>query len=185
MQELHHVESLDDTKEPVRHLVWHRLPWLMLGMIGGVGTTVLVSGFQSVLERDVRLAFFIPVIVYLSDAVGIQTETIYIRNLKGRVSKFSKYFVKETLFGFSLGVIFGIALGGFAYMWLRDVAVSITVGVAVLINVTVAPVLAVLIPTILKREHADPALGASPVATVLQDLISILVYFGVASAIIL
>ena len=156
-----------------------------MGLCGGLVTTILVSRFQGVLERDVRLAFFIPVIVYLSDAVGIQTETIYIRNLKGRVSKFSKYFIKETLFGFSLGSIFGTALGVFAYVWLQDISVGMTVAIATLINITIAPVLAVLIPTILVREHTDPALGASPVATVLQDLISILVYFGVASLIIL
>ncbi len=185
MQEIHHIESQDDTKEPVSHLIWFRLPWLVVGLFGGVVTSIIVSKYETILQEHVRLAFFIPVIVYLSDAVGTQTETIYIRNLKGKVSKFSKYFVKETLFGMSLGSIFGITLGAFSYWWLQDWEVSATVAIATFVNVTIAPILAVLIPTILVREHSDPALGAGPFATILQDLLTLLIYFAVASAIIL
>jgi magnesium transporter len=181
----HHVESQDDAKEPVSHLLWFRLPWLIVGLLGGIVTSVIVSNYEEILQQNVHLAFFIPVIVYLSDAVGTQTETIYVRQLKGRVSKFSKYFVKETLLGMSLGSIFGVSLGVFSYWWLSDWEVSVTVGLATFINVTIAPVLAVLIPTILAHEHTDPALGAGPFATIIQDLLTLLIYFAVASVIIL
>lgn len=108
----------DDIREPVSHLVKNRLPWLILGLIGGLITSVVVSRFEEMLQSDIRLSFFIPVIVYMSDAVGTQTETIYVRHLQRKTLDFWKYFFKETSLGLSLGIIFGISTGIFAYLWL-------------------------------------------------------------------
>ena len=71
----------DDATESVDHLIEHRVPWLFMGLLGGLVTVFIISRYEAILALDVRLAFFIPVIVYLSDAVGTQTETIYIRAL--------------------------------------------------------------------------------------------------------
>ena len=175
----------DDLKEPVGHLVEHRLPWLILGLLGGIVTSVIVAGYEKILSADLRLAFFIPVIVYMSDAVGTQTETIYVRHLRKSSAGFSKYIIKETGLGLSLGGIFGIAIGLFASYWLGAPRVGLTVGLAMFINVTIAPVLAIFIPALLYREHTDPALGSGPLATIIQDLLSLLIYFLIASLIIL
>ena len=75
-------------------------------------------------------------------------------------------------------------MGTFAVLWLKSYQIGITIGLTMFINLTIAPVLAVLIPNILYREHSDPALGSGPVATIVQDLISLLVYFMVATLII-
>jgi magnesium transporter len=79
---------------------------------------VVVSHFEKILESDIRLSFFIPIIVYMSDAVGTQTETIYVRHLQRKTLDFWKYFFKEVSLGISLGIIFGIATGIFAFFWL-------------------------------------------------------------------
>lgn len=81
-------------------------------------TSFAVSHFESILESDIRLSFFIPMIVYMSDAVGTQTETIYVRHLQSKNADFGKYFLKEIVLGSSLGVIFGLTVGLFAYLWL-------------------------------------------------------------------
>jgi magnesium transporter len=80
-----------------------------------------------------------------------------------------------------LGLISGTILGVFATYWLKSSAIGITIGLTMLINLTLAPMLAVIIPNLLYKRHADPALGAGPVATIIQDLISLLVYFLIAS----
>lgn len=175
----------DETTEPVRHMLSHRIPWLALGLLGGIITSLIVSRFEEILSADIRLAFFIPLIVYLSDAVGTQTESIYVRTIALKKINFFKYIVKESALGLSLGVIFGFAVGIFAVYWLHSVAIGFTVGITMLINLTLAPLLALTIPALLYREHADPALGAGPLATIIQDLISLLVYFVVAFFIIL
>ncbi len=174
----------DDVGETVRRLVEHRLPWLVLGLLGGIFTSIIVSKYEAILSADIRLAFFIPIIVYMSDAVGTQTETIYIRHLKKTGANFLTYIVKETALGLSLGTIFGFAVGLFATYWLKSLEIGLTVGLAMFINVALAPVLATVIPTLLYKEHSDPALGSGPLATIIQDLISLLIYFAVAMIII-
>lgn len=170
--------------ERVEHVIEQRVPWLMLGLIGGIATAVIVSEYEAILQSDVRLAFFIPLIVYLSDAVGTQTETIYVRALaNSKKIHFAKYILKESVVGLGIGIIAGVTLWAVATFWLDSFAVGLTVGLTMLINLTSAPVLAVVIPNMLYKRRADPALGAGPVATIIQDLISLLVYFFVASII--
>lgn len=179
------VLNEDTVKEPVEHLIQDRLPWLFLGLIGGIITTLIISKYEALLAADIRLAFFIPIIVYLSDAVGTQTETIYIRILGKKKVNFGHYIWKETLVGLGLGIVFGLLLGTFAALWLQSVTLGLVIGLTLLINQSLAPALAVIIPNLLRRSHSDPALGAGPVATIIQDLLSVLIYFLIASLIIL
>ena len=77
----------DDAKEKVGFLLRLRLPWLIIGLVGGTLASFLVSRFEEILSQNISLAFFLPLIVYMSDAVGTQTETIFVRNLaKGKVN---------------------------------------------------------------------------------------------------
>lgn len=175
---------VDDTKEKLASLIEERLPWLVLGLIGGILVTLLVAKFEAIIVKNIALAFFLPVIVYMSDAIGTQTENIYIRNLAKFRDNFFKYIIKELLVGLSFGLIFGILLGFFANIWLKNTQVSLTITLAMLINGTVAPVIALLVPEVLFKEHKDPALGAGPFTTILQNLISLSVYLLVATLII-
>jgi len=147
----------DDAKEPVGHLLEHRLPWLTLGLLGGMATAVIISKYESVLSGDIRLAFFLPIIVYMSDAVGTQTETIYVRHLAKKGAGISGYLAKEILLGLGLGLIFGVALAIFAYLWLHSIKIAWTVGLAMFINVLIAPVLALAIPTISAPVRSRPS----------------------------
>jgi len=174
----------DDSKQPVGHLLEHRLPWLFLGLLGGIVTSIVVSRYEQILAADLRLTFFIPLVVYMSSAVGLQTETIFVRHLKQTGQGFLRYLLKETLLGLSLGLIFGLLTGLFAAYWLRSPAIGLTLGLAMLINLSIAPILATAIPELLYKEHTDPALGAGPLATIIQDMISLLVYFLVAMLIL-
>src|SRR5574344_1672680 len=70
-------------KGRIDHLIEHRIPWLVLGLLGGIISTVIISNYEEILSSDIRIAFFITVIVYLSDAVGSQTESVYVRALAG------------------------------------------------------------------------------------------------------
>src|SRR3989344_9442562 len=159
----------DDAKEPVGHLLEHRLPWLVLGLIGGMIASIVVSKYEQILAADLRLAFFIPLIVYLSDAVGTQTETIFVRHLKKTGKGFAAYLMKETFFGLSIDAIFGLISGLFAMYWLASPAIGLTVGLAMFVNLSLAPALATIIPELLYKEHTDPALGAGPLAYFLKS----------------
>lgn len=175
----------DDSKERVSLLIKDRLPWLMLGLLGGMVATILVSRFENILSANISLAFFLPVIVYMSDAVGTQTETIYIRNLSKFKDNFFQYLFKEILVGISFGLILASLLGLFAQVWLGSTQVALTVGLAMFINATIAPLVGLIVPEILFKERLDPALGAGPLTTITQDIISLMIYFLVAAVILL
>jgi len=174
----------DDKSESVSMMLRLRLPWLLAGLVFGALMTFLVSRFEKVLSTHLQLAFFIPFIVYISDAVGTQTGTIYIRNLRRGGNNLSIYIVKELLFGIIAGVLFGALVGFFAYLWLHSVAVAMTVGLSMLASISSATLLALIVPTFLQRERTDPALGMAPLSTVIQDTVSLAIYFFIASAII-
>ncbi|MBA3724193.1 MAG: magnesium transporter [Candidatus Levybacteria bacterium] len=175
----------DDAKEKASMLIEHRLPWLIVGLVGGILATVVSAQFEDLLAKNIQLAFFIPVIVYMADAVGTQTQTVYIRNLGKHRELFHKYIFKEMLLGIVIGSLFGCIMALVSYIWFGSLESSMTVGLSMLITIATAPIIALIVPTIIRREHKDPAVGSGPFTTVIQDLISLLVYFSIASVIIL
>lgn len=120
----------------------------------------------------------------MSDAIGTQTENIYVRNLAKFRDNFFPYLLKELVVGICFGVIFGILLGLFANFWLGSDSVAISVAIAMFINGMLAPIVALIVPEVLFKEHEDPALGAGPFTTLSQNLISLSVYLLVATLII-
>lgn len=179
------IEYVSDIHERLKQLVLERLPWLILGLGIGFLTSLYISRYEEILARNISLAFFIPIIVYMSDAVGTQTETIFVRDLSQHRSNFLKYLKKEFSLGLVMGAILGLLIAVGAYLWLKNLNVAATVGLAMFLNVMIAPVTATIIPELLFKERQDPALGAGPFTTVLQDLISLMIYFLVASIILL
>jgi len=176
---------VSDTHERLKTIIRERLPWLISGLVIGTGASFFVSRFEAVLTEKISLAFFIPVIVYMSDAVGTQTETIFVRDLTDHRANFGKYLKKEFSIGLVLGLILGISVGVIAFLWLRDADLALTVGLAMGLNVSLAPLVATIVPEFIFKSHNDPALGAGPFTTVIQDSISLLIYFVVASIILL
>ncbi|KKU64147.1 MAG: CBS domain containing protein [Candidatus Amesbacteria bacterium GW2011_GWA1_47_16] len=179
------VHLVDEVRERTERVVILRLPWLLLGLLGGMTATVMISRFETVLTNNIHLAFFVPIIVYMSDAVGTQTETMYVRSLAREKVDFFNYLKKELLSGIFLGLLMGGLIGGATWLWLRLPETAVTVGLAMMINVTLAPVVAMGVSELLRKSRVDPALGAGPFATVIQDFISLLIYFVVASVIML
>ena len=182
---MNQYQLTDDAHERLGLLLKARVPWLLVGLIGGIVATFLVSSFEKLLSSNIALAFFLPLIVYMSDAVGTQTETVYVRNLAKFRDNFLVYLAKEIMIGISFGTLFGILLGAFAYVWLGSVQIATTIGIAMLINAIIAPVVALIVPEILFKEHTDPALGGGPFTTIIQEIISLVVYFVVAIKIII
>jgi magnesium transporter len=180
----HKVMYANDATESVPLLLKIRLPWLVLGLVLSLMTAAVVSRYESVLASNAHVAFFIPLIVYLSDAVGTQTATIYIRNLSKKQAKFTTYILKELLLGFCVGVIFGTVTAVVTNIWLGDAQLALAVGIALLAAITSATVFALIIAAILNKLRADPATGADPIVTVLQDIISLMIYFYVVSILV-
>jgi magnesium transporter len=143
----------------------------------------IVAGFESDLRRTVLLAFFVPAVVYMADAVGTQTEAVVIRGMALGVP-LGRVVWKEL----GSGVVIGLLLAGvffvFALAVWGEARVALAVAIALLVSASIATLIAMLLPYALARAGRDPAFGSGPLATVIQDLLSILVYFAVAAALV-
>ena len=179
------IEYADDDEDSIMYLARLRIPSLVIGLVLGFALSFLTSRFEQVLAKDIRIAFFIPFIVYMADAVGTQTQGIYVRDLRTGKASFKKYLLKESALGFVLGLGSSILSGVVTYLWFRSYDIVLAVSLSMFAAVLVAPLVALLVTEILQLEHSDPAVGSGPIATVIQDTLSILIFGLIASAIIL
>ena len=170
-------------EEPIKRRLWHRLPWLLVGLAGAMVSVAVVGSFEGQLEANVLLAFFLPGVIYMADAVGTQTEAVLIRALSAGVTVRS-VLAREILTGAALGALVGVAFLPFALIAYGDGEIAVAVAVALFASCSIATTVAMLLPWLLQRLGRDPAFGAGPLATVIQDLLSIVVYFAVAVAIV-
>jgi magnesium transporter len=171
------------TEEPVLRRYWHRLPWLIVGLIGALIAAEVVGAFEARLETSLLLAFFLPGLVYIADAVGTQTETVIVRGLSvgvpvGRVAR------RELATGLLVGVTLAAAFVPVGLWRWGDVGVVATVAIAMVAACSIATVIAMMLPGLLHRFGADPAFGSGPLATVAQDLLTIVIYLGLAQLIL-
>jgi len=179
------IANADDDREPVSYLLNLRLPSLFIGLVLGMSLSFVTSRFEQVLAENVQVAYFIPFIVYLADAVGTQTQNIYTRDLRTGKASFKKYLLKESVLGIMLGLMFSLITIPITLVWFGSFKLAASVSIATFGAVSTAPLIALLITELLELEHTDPAVGAGPLATVIQDTVSVLIYGLAASAIIL
>ena len=169
------------SEEPVLRRFWHRLPWLLVGLAGAFAAADLVGWFESRLREQIAIAFFIPGIVYLADAVGTQTETVVVRAISLGISA-RRLVTREALTGAAIGT--ALALLAFPLLYWRwgDPDLALRVALALGAACSTASVVAMALPWLLDRLDVDPAFGSGPLATVIQDLLSIAIYFAIVTA---
>lgn len=158
----------------------HRLPWLLLGLLGAILSADIVGRYEKVLADHILLAFFIPGIVYLADAVGTQTETVIVRGMSVGV-RLKQVVLAELLTGLLIGlVIASVAFLILLWRWGQE-GVAFGISCSIFAACSTASATAMILPWALNRMGLDPAYGSGPIATVIQDVLSILIYFTIVS----
>ena len=161
-----------------RRRLWHRLPWLLIGLLGAMVSAGIVGAFEEEIRGEVLLALFVPAVVYMADAVGTQTEAVVIRGMAVGVP-IGNIVWRELGSGAIIGVLLGAAFFPFTLAVWGNARIAATVAIALFISASIATLVAMVLPYALARLGHDPAFGSGPLATVIQDLLSILVYFAV------
>lgn len=181
---LHSVESARATSvESVARRLWHRVPWLAVGLVGAMVSAVLMAAFEAQLNANLAVAYFLPGIVYLADAVGTQTEALAIRGLSVGIG-IRRITGAEVLTGLFVGVLLGGTMWPVAGVMTGDWMLAAAVAVALLAASTIATVVALALPWLLERLGKDPAFGSGPLATVVQDLLSIAIYLAAVTVLL-
>jgi magnesium transporter len=176
------AQARQAAEERISRRLWHRLPWLLIGLLGAMASAVIVGAFEHQLEEKVLLVVFVPAVVYMADAVGTQTEAVVIRGLSVGV-KLRPILGRELLTGLMIGLAIGVAFFCFALLAWDDARVAVAVALALVASCSIATILAMALPWTFQRFGSDPAFGSGPLATVVQDLVSIAVYLGIATLI--
>ncbi|MGC8924052.1 MAG: magnesium transporter [Candidatus Micrarchaeia archaeon] len=169
-------------KLPILSVVKFRLPWLIIGVIGGFISASVVSGFEAVLSKYILLAAFIPVLAYLSDSVGTQSESLIVRSLALDPSmSIKKYISRELLVAFLLAVSCALMLGFIAYIGWNSLMLGLIVGFSMMLSIIAAVIISTSLPIIFDRLGIDPAFASGPFATLISDIVTLVIYFTVAT----
>lgn len=165
-------------EDPPLRRARHRLPWLLLGLLGSALATWLMTGFETTLALVPAVAFFVPGVVYLADAVGTQSEAVAVRGLSLSRAGLAHLLGSELRTGLLVGTILGLAAWLLVRVLFDQPGLALAVGVALTCACTLAALIGLLLPWGLARLGLDPAYGAGPLATIIQDLASLLTYLG-------
>lgn len=175
-----------DVDDTIFELTKARLPWLIVGLIGGIGAAFVMVGFDEILIQNEILFYFTPLIAAMAGNVGVQSSAIIVQGLANddiRGSINNRLF-KETLLSILNGVILAILLFLFIYFWKGDVNIALALSVALVAVVIVAGIIGTFIPLFLNKRGIDPAIATGPFITTSNDIFGILIYFMVAKLIL-
>lgn len=175
--------ALDNVMEtPLAKAVRHRMIWLVLGLLGGLLAAEIIGSFEQTLERNLLLAAFIPLVVYLADAVRTQLEAFTIRDLAlFRHVPYLRYFLRQLAIVAVIAVVLGLLAFGVSFFMYQQLTVSYVIALAIVAASIISVVTGILVPLAAKKLALDPANASGPIGTILQDLLSVSVYFLIAA----
>lgn len=162
-----------------------RLPWLIILLFLGMFTASLIGQFEETLEQVAILAIFIPLIAGMAGNTGTQSLAVAVRGLAtgdfGSQGKL-KMMAREATTGLITGTTCGIVITLVIYLWKGELFLGFLVGISIMATLTVATLSGSVIPIVMDRLKIDPAVASGPFITTINDIISILIYFGIATA---
>ena len=175
-----------DVDDSIIELTRARLPWLILGLIGGIGAAFIMGGFDEILIENKILFYFTPLIAAMAGNVGVQSSAIIVQGLANDEIKDSinKRLIKETLLSILNGVILALILFLFVFIWKKEINISLALSVSLVAVVIVAGIIGTFIPLFLNKRGIDPAIATGPFITTCNDIFGILIYFMVAKLIL-
>jgi len=174
-----HLDFENSLEIPLFKAIKERLSWLIVGFIGAMLIAFYIGLFEETLQKYLIIAAFVPAIVYLSDALGTQIQTIFVRDLAvlGKAINFKKYFLKQIFISFFIASIIGILLFSSIYLFYGLFKISLIISLAAFVALIITSFTALIITLLIKKFNFDPALGSGPIATIISDMSSVIIYF--------
>lgn len=161
-----------------------RLPWILVGILGGVLSSLILKNYEHEITINPFLAFFIPLITATGGNVGVQSSAIVVQGLASndfQLTGIFKRVIKELMVGAVIGIICGGLVFGFNYFLNDgDMLMGITIGLSIFVVVIIAAIFGTLVPLILEKIKIDPALATGPFVTTSNDILGLSIYFLIA-----
>jgi len=161
-----------------------RMPWLVIAFVGQLVAALTLSQFEATLHQVAVLTFFIPLIMAMGGNSGIQSSTVVIRSIalgdsfsqSGKASMFWR----ELRVGILNGLLLGLAITFFYFLWRNDFMLGLTIGVSLICVIVNSAMFGVIIPSTLNRLKFDPAIATGPFITTINDILGIIIYLSLA-----
>ncbi|WP_272150850.1 magnesium transporter [Tenacibaculum aiptasiae] len=173
----------DDT---IWELTRARLPWLFLGLLGGVGAAGIMGFFDDAIKENAILFMFTPLIAAMAGNVGVQSSAIIVQGLANDDVKGS--ITDRLLKEVSLAMINGLALAVLLFIYVfiseQDYKIASAISISLFVVIIVAGLIGTFIPLFLDKRGIDPAIATGPFITTSNDIFGILIYFWIAKMII-
>ena len=162
-----------------------RLPWLLIGMIGGLANSVILGGFEGNLASNPKMALFIPLIGGTGGNVGIQSSAIVVQGLANNSLKQDNILpqiLKEGIVALINASIISLVVFIYNFFMLGDKGITASVSLSLFSVVMFASIFGTLVPMTLDRLKIDPALATGPFITITNDIIGMMIYMFISSA---
>ena len=175
-----------EADDNIYQLTKARLPWLILGLLGGLGSVYILQGFDEALSNYPILFFFTPLIAAMAGNVGVQSSAIIVQGLANGVVKGSMFnrLLKEVGLALINGSILGILVVLFGALVDQEFIVSFTIALSMLSVIVIASLIGTFVPIILDRKGIDPAIATGPFITTSNDIFGIFLFFYIAKLIL-
>ena len=175
-----------DADDSILNKTKARLPWLILGLVGGLAAASIMGGFDDALTQFPELFFFTPLIAAMAGNVGVQSSAIIVQGLANDNIRGSM--VNRMLKEIGLSVINGIVLAGlifvFGFFLDYDINISITISISLIMVIILASLIGTFVPLILDKNGIDPAVATGPFITTSNDIFGIFIFFYIAKVIL-
>ena len=163
-----------------------RLPWLILGLVGGLAAASIMGGFEEALIQFPELFFFTPLIAAMAGNVGVQSSAIIVQGLANdniRGSMMNRMF-KEIGLSMINGVILAVLIFVFGFFLDYDINISVTISISMIMVIILASLIGTFVPLILDKNGIDPAVATGPFITTSNDIFGIFIFFYIAKVIL-
>jgi magnesium transporter len=175
-----------DSDDSILELTKARLPWLFLGLIGGVGAFLIMGLFEHTFKENAVLFFFTPLIAAMAGNVGVQSSAIIVQGLANNDVKGSinSRLIKEMLLAALNGFILALFLFVFVWIYEGKINTALAISSSLVIVIIVAGLIGTFVPLFLNKRGIDPAIATGPFITTSNDIFGILIYFLIAKGIL-
>ncbi|WP_296317024.1 magnesium transporter [Winogradskyella sp. UBA3174] len=176
-----------EADDSILELTRARLPWLFLGLIGGIGAFIIMYYFEESLPKEAVILFlFTPLIAAMAGNVGVQSSAIIVQGLanddvKGSINT---RLIKEMLLAALNGIILSLFLFLFVFAWEQEFKLALAISVSLVVVIIIAGLIGTFIPLFLDKRGIDPAIATGPFITTSNDILGILLYFWIAKLIL-
>tara|TARA_B100000795_G_scaffold268724_1_gene256310 strand:+ start:32 stop:1381 length:1350 start_codon:yes stop_codon:yes gene_type:complete len=175
-----------EADDSIVELTKARLPWLFLGLLGGVGAFLIMGMFENTFEENAVLFFFTPLIAAMAGNVGVQSSAIIVQGLanddvKGSINS---RLIKEMLLAALNGIILALFLFLFVWAYEEKVDTALAISISLVAVIIVAGLIGTFVPLFLNKRGIDPAIATGPFITTSNDIFGILIYFMIAKTIL-